>query len=189
MHSLIARVLDCARQNSACLISITQPNFTELSSRKNQLQTSSIGGLAAANLKKLLMKFLQNIRQRQQPTKHLRLEMRYLPTPYCLFVTAFFFWEFCDAIRDADVGRMWVVYDFWVFMMRGAGCHNYGNEILEMKAQFEHEFPPLLREVIEQTWLVNRWGKRGRSIPTDLYLEHNNGFTKVFFLVSFAQSI
>ena len=99
-----------------------------------------------------------------------------------------FFWEFCDAIRDADVGQMWVVYEFWVFMMRGAGCHNYGNEILEMKAQFEHEFPPLLREVIEQTWLVNRWGKRGRSIPTDLYLEHNNGFTKVFFLVSFAQS-
>lgn len=38
-----------------------------------------------------------------------------------------FFWEFCDAIRDADVGRMWVVYDFWVFMMCGAGCHNYGN--------------------------------------------------------------
>ena len=90
-----------------------------------------------------------------------------------------FFWEFCDAIRDADVGRMWVVYDFWVFMMRGAGCHNYGNEILEMKAQFEHEFPPLLRDVVERTWLVNRWGKKGRSIPTDLYLEHNNGFTKV----------
>lgn len=99
-----------------------------------------------------------------------------------LFVCdSLFFWEFCDAIRDADVGHMWVVYDFWVFMMWGAGCHNYGNEILEMKAQFEHEFPPLLREVVEQTWLVNRWGKRGCSIPTDLYLEHNNGFTKVFF--------
>lgn len=90
-----------------------------------------------------------------------------------------FFWEFCDAVRDADVGRMWLVYDFWVFMMRGAGCHNYGNEILEMKAQFKHEFPEPLREVVERTWLVNRWGKKGRSIPTDLYLEHNNGFTKV----------
>ncbi|KAF8869864.1 hypothetical protein CPB84DRAFT_1818522 [Gymnopilus junonius] len=52
-----------------------------------------------------------------------------------------FFWEFCDAIRDADVGRMWVVYDFWVYMTHGAGCHNYGNEILEMKAMFTHEFP------------------------------------------------
>lgn len=92
---------------------------------------------------------------------------------------ALFFWEFCEAIRDADVGRMWVVYDFWVFMMRGAGFHNYGNEILEMKAQFKHEFPRLLREVVERTCLVNRWGKKGKSIPTDLYLENNNGFTKV----------
>ena len=74
---------------------------------------------------------------------------------------------------------MWVVYDFWKFMLRGAGCHNYGNEILEMKAQFLYEFPPLLRDVVEGTWLVNRWGKKGRSIPADLYLEHNNGFTKV----------
>jgi len=99
-----------------------------------------------------------------------------------------FFWEFCDAIRDADVGRMWVVYDFWVFMMRGAGCHNYGNEILEMKAQFLHEFPPLLCEVVERTWLVNRFGKKGRSIPTDLYLEHNNGFTKAFHSLLWIES-
>lgn len=92
---------------------------------------------------------------------------------------ALLFYEFCDAIRDADVGRMWVVYDHWVFMMRGAGCHNYGNEILEMKAQYEHELPPLLQDILEQTWLVNRWGRKGCSIPTDLYLEHNNGFIKV----------
>ena len=52
---------------------------------------------------------------------------------------ALFFWEFCDAVRDADVGRMWLVYDFWLYMMRGAGCHNYGNELLEMKAQFLYE--------------------------------------------------
>ncbi|KAH9917475.1 uncharacterized protein B0H18DRAFT_883755, partial [Fomitopsis serialis] len=92
---------------------------------------------------------------------------------------ALLFREFSEAIQDADVGRMWLVHDFWVFMMRGAGCHNYGNEILEMKAQFTHVFPPMLCEVIEHTWLVNRWGKKGRSIPTDLYLEHNNGFLKV----------
>lgn len=92
---------------------------------------------------------------------------------------ALIFREFSEAIQDADVGRMWLVYDCWVFMMRGAGCHNYGNEILEMKASFTHIFPPLLREIIERTWLVNRWGKKGRSIPTDLYLEHNNGFLKV----------
>jgi hypothetical protein len=30
-----------------------------------------------------------------------------------------FFLEFCDAICNADVGKMWLVYDFWVFIMRG----------------------------------------------------------------------
>ncbi|KAI0729035.1 hypothetical protein C8Q72DRAFT_884709 [Fomitopsis betulina] len=50
-----------------------------------------------------------------------------------------------------------------------------------MKAQFSMEFPPQLRDVIEHTWLVNHWGKAGRSIPMDLYLEHNNGFLKNMF--------
>lgn len=90
-----------------------------------------------------------------------------------------FFWEFCDAVHDVDVGWMWLVYDFWLYMMCRAGCHNYGNELLEMKAQFSYEFPELLCKVVECTWLVNHWGKKGQSIPTDLYLEHNNGFTKV----------
>ena len=46
------------------------------------------------------------------------------------------FEEFCEAIKQVDIGRMWMVYDHWIFMMRGAGLHNYGNELLEMKAQF-----------------------------------------------------
>ncbi|TFK19262.1 hypothetical protein FA15DRAFT_697632 [Coprinopsis marcescibilis] len=94
---------------------------------------------------------------------------------------ALIFWEFCDAVRDADVGRMWAVYDFWVYMFRGAGCHNYANELLDMKGQFGFEFPQLLQDVVERTWLVNRWGEPGRSIPTDLYLEHNNNFINNMF--------
>ena len=89
------------------------------------------------------------------------------------------FWVFSDAVRHEDVGTMWLVYSFWLFMFRGAGCHNYGNEILEMVAQFTYEMDTSLREVVERTWLVNRWGKPGRAIPTDRYLEINNGFIKV----------
>ncbi|KAF8979824.1 hypothetical protein BDQ17DRAFT_1439269 [Cyathus striatus] len=94
---------------------------------------------------------------------------------------ALLFWEFSEAIRDADVGRMWVVLDFWLYMFQGADCHNYGNKILEMKSQFEYQFSPELQEIAERTWLVNRWGREGHSIPTDLYLEHNNGFLKNMF--------
>ena len=89
------------------------------------------------------------------------------------------FWVFSDAVRYEDVGLMWLIYTFWLFMFRGAGCHNYGNKILEMVAQFWYEMDEMLRRVVERTWLVNRWGKLGRAIPTDLYLEHNNGFIKV----------
>lgn len=89
------------------------------------------------------------------------------------------FWVFSEAVRYEDVGLMWLIYTFWLFMFRGAGCHNYGNEILEMMAQFWCEMDAMLRRILERTWLVNRWGKLGRAIPTDLYLEHNNGFIKV----------
>ena len=95
---------------------------------------------------------------------------------------ALMFWVFTDAIRHEDVGTMWLIYTFWLFMFRGAGQHNYGNEILEITAQYKYEMDPLLQEVMERTWLVNRWGKPGQSIPTDRYLEHNNGFIKVYFL-------
>lgn len=89
------------------------------------------------------------------------------------------FFVFSEAIRHEDIGTMWLIYTFWVFMFRGAGCHNYGNELLEMIAQYQYEMPKPLRKVVERTWLVNRWGKRGRSIPTDRWLEHVNGFIKV----------
>jgi len=61
------------------------------------------------------------------------------------------FWVFSDAIRDEDVGLMWLIYTFWLFMFRGAGCHNYGNEILEMVAQFQYEMDERLRQIIERT--------------------------------------
>jgi hypothetical protein len=89
------------------------------------------------------------------------------------------FYEYCQAIRTGDVGRMWLVYSFWTFMFRGAGCTNYSNELLEMKALYDFEIPPELRELLEHAWLVNRWGIAGRSIPIDLWLEHVNGFIKV----------
>ena len=163
MHSLIARILDCARlelgKSSITDLKDWIPRCDELEVLVEQIVTKYTTTAAAHDA----------LEAGDEVFGHSILFIR----------DSLFFWEFCDAIRSADVGRMWVVYNFWVFMMRGAGCHNYGNEILEMKAQFEYEFPPLLREVVERTWLVNRWGKRGRSIPTDLYLEHNNGFTKV----------
>ncbi|KAI1790167.1 hypothetical protein LXA43DRAFT_523935 [Ganoderma leucocontextum] len=165
-HSLVARILECARIvlefESVADLRLWKPSWEEFEAAVAQVIERYISTNAAH----------QALLEGDEVLAHGILFNR----------DAMLFREFSEAIRDADVGRMWLVYDFWVFMMRGAGCHhNYGNEILEMKAQYEHVFPPLLREVMERTWLVNRWGKKGRSIPTDLYLEHNNGFLKNMF--------
>ncbi|THH15175.1 hypothetical protein EUX98_g9507 [Antrodiella citrinella] len=165
LHSLVARVLDCARLKLKLEkvddMKTWVPNWEEFDAVARDIVSSYTSSAAAHDA----------LEKGDDVLAHSILFIR----------DALFFYEFCDAICDADVGRMWVVYDFWVFMMRGAGCHNYGNEILEMKAQYYHELPPLLRDVMERTWLVNRWGRKGRSIPTDLYLEHNNGFIKNIF--------
>ncbi|KIM71540.1 hypothetical protein PILCRDRAFT_16981 [Piloderma croceum F 1598] len=165
MHSLIARIIDCTwiilEKPKSSHLKKWKPNWEEFNRTVTEIW-EKFATMAAAH---------DALEAGDEVLAHSILFIR----------DALLFREFCEAIRDADVGRMWTVYDFWVFMMRGAGCHNYGNEILEMKAQFKHEFPPLLQEVIERTWLVNRWGTEGRSIPTDLYLEHNNGFTKNMF--------
>ncbi|KAF8070439.1 hypothetical protein FPV67DRAFT_1487410 [Lyophyllum atratum] len=164
-HSLIARILDCAR----------------LILKKNSVDDLKSWVPTCEEFEELVIQIAERYTTTAAAHDALEFGDEVLAHSILFIRDALFFWEFCDAVRDADVGRMWVVYDFWVFMFRGAGCHNYRNELLEMKAQFEYEFPPLLRELVERTWLVNRWGKKGRSIPTDLYLEHNNGFTKNMF--------
>ncbi|TFY76948.1 hypothetical protein EWM64_g7063 [Hericium alpestre] len=164
-HSLIARVLDCTRvylrMKSIDEIKGWKPSSEEF----EDMIASLVNDYATTRAAHKALEAGDDVRAHS-----------------ILFIRdAILQWELNEAIREADVGRMWVVYDLWIFMMRGAGCHNYGNELLEMKAQFLHEMSPKLREVVERTWLVNRWGKKGKSIPTDLYLEHNNGFIKNMF--------
>ena len=180
-HSLIARLLDCTRcDNFNCLYLLSifmQLNRIVLG--KNSIQDLKNWEPSCEEFEEVVETVISTYASTSAAHDALEVGDDVLAHSILFIRDALFFWEFCDAVRDADVSRMWLVYDFWVFMMRGAGCHNYGNEILEMKAQFQYEFPECLREVVERTWLVNRWGKKGRSIPTDLYLEHNNGFTKV----------
>ncbi|TBU40577.1 hypothetical protein BD309DRAFT_1046122 [Dichomitus squalens] len=167
-HSLIARVLNCAR---------VLLKFKTVDDFKTWYPTWD-------EFDSLVVQLVDNFTMSGAAESAMFASDEVLAHSILFIRDALLFREFGDAIRWADVGRMWMVYDFWVFMMRGAGCHNYGNKILEMKAQFEHEFPLELREVVERTWLVNRWGKKGRSIPTDLYLEHNNSFLKAKYVCS-----
>ncbi|KAH9917480.1 uncharacterized protein B0H18DRAFT_958331 [Fomitopsis serialis] len=119
-HSLIARILDCTRT------SLGYDNHQKLKSWKPKWE----------DFNAVVNKIVADYASTRAAHTALLTGDEVLAHSILFIRDALLFREFSEAIQDADVGRMWLVHDFWVFMMRGAGCHNYGNEILEMKAQF-----------------------------------------------------
>lgn len=77
------------------------------------------------------------------------------------------FWVFSDAVRYEDVGLMWLIYSFWLFMFRGAGCHNYGNKGLG------NDSSALVRE--EQRTATDHGADVAREQVGDTRQSHSNG--------------
>lgn len=92
---------------------------------------------------------------------------------------ALLFCVFESAISYADPERVLLVMKYWAFSFRGCGLHNYARECLEVIVALETEMTPELRKIVESSWFVNRWGKPGRWIATDLWLEMLNFWLKV----------
>jgi hypothetical protein len=86
---------------------------------------------------------------------------------------------FDHGLRNGDPGIILRVIKYWMFSFRGAGQINYMRECLEVLLVLEHEVSPQLRSALEHSWFYNRWGKPGRFIALDLYLEHLNYWVKV----------
>jgi hypothetical protein len=86
---------------------------------------------------------------------------------------------FDHGLRSGDPGIVLRVLKFWMFSFRGAGQINYMRECLEVLLIWGHEVSPELRSALEHSWFYNRWGKPGRFIALDLYLEHLNYWVKV----------
>lgn len=89
------------------------------------------------------------------------------------------FVEFESAVSQGDAGRVLRVMKLWSYMFRGAGLYNYAREALELLSVWSTELPPELKANLEMSWFVNRWGKPGRFIAADLYVEHLNRLVKV----------
>lgn len=73
---------------------------------------------------------------------------------------------------------MLLVLKQWAYVFRGAGLTNYAREALEILATWSAELPEPLQKNLERAWFVNRWGKKGRFIAADLYIEHLNRFSQ-----------
>ncbi|KAL1698671.1 hypothetical protein EV121DRAFT_217780 [Schizophyllum commune] len=89
--------------------------------------------------------------------------------------------ELCYAAAEGDVGRIFEIIKFLRFSFWGAGCNNYGNELLELACNFLAEFPEDLKKIIFETYLVNPSGRRGHWFELDLLQEHFNFWLKRLF--------
>ncbi|KAK7016711.1 hypothetical protein R3P38DRAFT_3321058 [Favolaschia claudopus] len=88
---------------------------------------------------------------------------------------------FCVYEHDvafADAGIVLRVLKYWAFSFRGAGLHNYARECIEILLQWKYELTPEMQAMKEQAWFFSRFGGRGRSIASDMYLEQNNFWVK-----------
>ncbi|KAJ7795466.1 hypothetical protein B0H14DRAFT_3554157 [Mycena olivaceomarginata] len=85
-----------------------------------------------------------------------------------------FFMLFEKAVSFADAGQLIRVLKYWGLAFRGVGQHNYARECAEVLVRWRYELTDKLRSALERSWFVNRFGKPGRFIPSDLYLEQLN---------------
>jgi hypothetical protein len=87
--------------------------------------------------------------------------------------------ELGDAIKQGDVGRIEAVLAPITIMFQAGGTKNYANLLLRLAFDIRHTWTEQRTDAIFSSWLVNTTGKVGGFIPSDLYQEHNNLYTKV----------
>ncbi|KAJ7337029.1 hypothetical protein DFH08DRAFT_705992 [Mycena albidolilacea] len=95
-----------------------------------------------------------------------------------------FFMLFEKAVSFADAGQLIRVLKYWGLAFRGVGQHNYARECAEVLVRWRYELTDKLRSALERSWFVNRFGKPGRWIPSDLYLEQLNYWVKRVYIAS-----
>ncbi|EJD33626.1 hypothetical protein AURDEDRAFT_19049, partial [Auricularia subglabra TFB-10046 SS5] len=93
-------------------------------------------------------------------------------------IDALRFCEFESAVSHGDAGRVLIVLKYWAFDFRGARSHNYARECAEILLRWKYKLTEPMREMWAASWFVNRWGKPGRFIASDLYLEQLNHYVK-----------
>jgi aminopeptidase C len=92
---------------------------------------------------------------------------------------ALMFCTFESAVSEADPGRVLRILRYWCLAFRGVGQHNYARECAEVLVRWKYEISEPMRCALEKSWFINEWGKPGRWIASDLYLEHLNYWVKV----------
>ncbi|KAF9117405.1 hypothetical protein BGW39_002215 [Mortierella sp. 14UC] len=86
--------------------------------------------------------------------------------------------EFCDAIKEGDVGRLEEILKRITIMIQAGNHHNYAPELLRLRYNIQHKWSETRKYAVFSSLLMNTKGLPHRWIPSDMYQEFNNLLTK-----------
>ncbi|KAF8602550.1 hypothetical protein BDV93DRAFT_443842 [Ceratobasidium sp. AG-I] len=91
----------------------------------------------------------------------------------CLFICdALDLESFISAVKAGDSGRVLILLKLWSCAFRASGHPKYAQEMLFLIHNIEHVWPPALRDIVFNNWLLNPTGKPNSHVELDLVQEH-----------------
>ncbi|KAJ7817342.1 hypothetical protein B0H13DRAFT_1922966 [Mycena leptocephala] len=87
--------------------------------------------------------------------------------------------EFTDSIKAGDSGRIVLVLKVLALSYRGNGRTKYAYEMMHLIHNLTHVWPPAIRKIVLNNWLLNPTGNPFSWVEADLMQEHMNYWIKV----------
>ncbi|KAJ7795220.1 hypothetical protein B0H14DRAFT_3555239 [Mycena olivaceomarginata] len=89
--------------------------------------------------------------------------------------------EFTDSIKAGDSGRIVLVLKLPASSYRGNGRTKYAYEMMHLIHNLTHVWPPSIRKIVLNNWLVNPTGNPFLWVEVDLMQEHMNYWIKTIY--------
>ncbi|KAK6972268.1 hypothetical protein R3P38DRAFT_2812403 [Favolaschia claudopus] len=89
--------------------------------------------------------------------------------------------ELTDSIKAGDSGRIVLVLKVLALSYRGNGRTKYAYEMLHLIHNLTHVWPPAIRKIVLNNWLVNPTGNPFSWVEVDLMQEHMNYWIKTIY--------
>ncbi|EJD46862.1 hypothetical protein AURDEDRAFT_62846, partial [Auricularia subglabra TFB-10046 SS5] len=85
---------------------------------------------------------------------------------------------FARAVKSGRSGHIVLALKWLALMFKGGGHPKYAREMLALIHNIAHVWPPKLRDLILQNWLINPTGTKDGWVALDLMQEHLNFWIK-----------
>ncbi|KAK7021950.1 hypothetical protein VNI00_017129 [Paramarasmius palmivorus] len=89
--------------------------------------------------------------------------------------------EFSDAIKAGDSGRVVLVLKTWALSFRANGRTKYAHEMLILIHNLSVVWPPAVKAIVLNNWLLNPTGRPNSWVEVDLVQEHFNFWIKSYY--------